>query len=369
MKARPFENCLCLLASLCLFTSCTTPGLRAPDTGPAVAKPEVNVPVTVTDNGRTWTLDNGIVKATINKDQWHMSSLLYHGLETQGGGGYWEETPQGAPRIDPGRQPLTPPRMAAPAPQVAVKGVTGGTVMLTPSAPGGGTYCNIEVRYALGRGESGIYAYAIFSPSPPNYGAMGVGESRYITKLNKPSNWISVDADRNMLECTPRIRGTGIVIHAKEQRILSTGLLTKNSVEHKYIVTPPSSPEKNPRLRLVQHHKTTSASGSSIPPSNISSGGASKQELVCHLDANDNPGPHHYDYWRGTHYGGGASCNISAGEDWSKVIGPIFVYCNALAKPQAASAVRPRHPRRDRRQSHRAGRLEGKRHRPLAGCS
>ena len=75
--------------------------------------------------------------------------------------------------------------------------------MLTPGAPGGGTRCDIEVRYSLGRGESGIYAYAIFS-HPPEYTAMGVGESRYITKLNQLFDWLSVDADRNMLECTPR---------------------------------------------------------------------------------------------------------------------------------------------------------------------
>ena len=68
---------------------------------------------------------------------------------------------------------------------------------------GGGTRCDIEVRYALGRGESGIYAYAIFS-HPPEYGAMGVGESRYITKLNQLFDWISVDADRNMLQCAPQ---------------------------------------------------------------------------------------------------------------------------------------------------------------------
>jgi rhamnogalacturonan endolyase len=61
------------------------------------------------------------------------------------------------------------------------------------------------------------------------------------------------------------------------------------------------------------------------PTTEYLSGGATKQELVCHKGATI------LDYWRGTHYGGGASCNIAAGEDWSKVIGPIFVYCNTLA--------------------------------------
>jgi rhamnogalacturonan endolyase len=40
------------------------------------------------------------------------------------------------------------------------------------------------------------------------------------------------------------------------------------------------------------------------------------------------------DYWCSGHYAGGAGCNIPAGENWNKVIGPIFVYCNALADPE-----------------------------------
>ncbi|MGA2053372.1 MAG: hypothetical protein ABSH19_08680, partial [Opitutales bacterium] len=38
------------------------PALRADDTAPVVVQPSVNTPVTVTDDGNTWTLDNGIVK-------------------------------------------------------------------------------------------------------------------------------------------------------------------------------------------------------------------------------------------------------------------------------------------------------------------
>jgi rhamnogalacturonan endolyase len=279
--------------------------------------------VTVTDNGRTWTLDNGIVKATINKYNGAMTSLIFHGINTMGGGGYWEETPQGAPKLT---QTVTidPSKNGGERAEVAVKGVTGGTVMLTPSAPGGGTYCDIEVRYALGRGESGIYAYAIFS-HPAAYRAMGVGESRYITKLNHTFDWISVDADRNMLECTPQDWGAGVVIHAKEQRILSTGFY-RNSVEHKYSYTAVQYKIPAYGWSSTKDHVGVWFINPSIE---YLSGGASKQELVCHFDANNNPDPIILDYWRGTHYGGGATCNIAAGENWSKVIGPIFVYCNA----------------------------------------
>jgi len=312
-----------LLASVFIALTLAMPVTRASG-APVVAKPKTDAAVTVTDNGRSWTLNNGIVKATIGKSDGSLWSLVYQGVETMGGGGYWEQTPQNAPQLTDTVM-IDPAANGGARAEVAVKGVTGGTVMLTPGAPGGGTYCDIEVRYALGRGDSGIYAYAIFS-HPTNYAAMGIGESRYITKLNHTFDWISVDADRNMLECTPLDWGNGVVIHAKEQRILTTGNY-KNSVEHKYSYT------------AVQY-KVPAFGWSSTrdhigvwfinPTIEYLSGGASKQELVCHFDANDDPDPIILDYWRGTHFGG-AQCSIAAGENWSKVIGPIFVYVNSLS--------------------------------------
>jgi len=73
------------------------------------------------------------------------------------------------------------------------------------------------------------------------------------------------------------------------------------------------------------------------PTTEYLSGGAEKLELVCHFDANNNPDPIILDYWCAGHYAGGASCHIPAGEEWNKVIGPIFVYCNALADPKVPS--------------------------------
>ena len=58
-----------LLVSAFISMALAVPALRAADGPPVVAKPAVNAPVTVTDNGATWTMDNGIVKATINKAQ------------------------------------------------------------------------------------------------------------------------------------------------------------------------------------------------------------------------------------------------------------------------------------------------------------
>ena len=82
-----------LFVSALISLALAVPALRAADGPPVVAKPAVNAPVTVTDNGGTWTMDNGIVKATINKANSHVSALVYHGINIMGPGGIWEQTP------------------------------------------------------------------------------------------------------------------------------------------------------------------------------------------------------------------------------------------------------------------------------------
>jgi rhamnogalacturonan endolyase len=157
------------------------------------------------------------------------------------------------------------------------------------------------------------------------------------------------DADRNLLECAPRDWGTGVVVHAKEQRILSQGYY-KNSVEHKY-----SYNAVQYKIPAYGWSSTKEHVGIWFinPTIEFLSGGASKQELVCHYHDNANPDPVILDYWRGTHYGGGASCNMAAGEEWSKVIGPISYTATPwaiLKRPQARS----RYARNHRGQPHRS---------------
>ena len=304
--------------------------------GPVAAKTNANGAVTVSDNGRQWTLDNGVVKAIINKRNGEMQSLIYKGLDTmghdQGSSGNWEQDPSAAGQANGLTDSLTidPANNGGERAEVSIKGVTGGKIELSSGAPGGGTYCDIEIRYALGRGDSGIYTYAIYGHHA-GYRAGGVGpESRYITKINQAFDWITVDENRNMLQCAPTDWGTGVVVHAKEQRILTKGVY-KNSVEHKYSYSG------------VQY-QTTAYGWSSTrqhmgiwfinPTIEYLSGGPNKLELDCHFGDNGNPDPIILDYWEGGHYDTGARCNIAADEEWTKVVGPIFVYVNSLDNPE-----------------------------------
>jgi rhamnogalacturonan endolyase len=286
--------------------------LHAADALPVVAHPRVDAPVTVTDSDGRWTIDNGIIRAGILKSSGKMVSLVYLGRETLNRSSEsWEQLPSGtvtrAITIDPASN-------GGERAEVAVKGVTG--------------RMDLEVRYALERGASGFYTYAIYSHGP-GYPEAHEGESRFINQMVPDFDWLSVDADRNMPMCSNEDLRAGVVVHAKEQRILSTGIY-RNSVEHKYSY-------------CAEMYKLPAYGWSSIhdhigvwfinPSNEYLGGGPTRIDLVCHMGATL------LDYWTSGHYAGGAGCNIPAGEVWNKVVGPIFVYCNSLQTSETPTAA------------------------------
>ncbi len=276
---------------------------------PIVAKPTISTPVTLTDNGTTWMLDNGITKITIYKNNSDLQSIIYKGINIVPRSEFWEQRPSG--QVTPSVT-IDPASNGGERAEVAVKGVNG--------------RMDIEVRYALQRGVSGFYTYAQFSHES-NYPRAGEGESRFILQMDPTFDWLSVDADRNMLMCNNQDLRAGVVIHAKEQRILSTGIY-KNSVEHKYSYC-------GVMYKLPAYGWSSTKDHIGVwfvnPSAEFIGGGASKLDLVCHMGATL------LDYWTSGHYAGGAGCNIPSGEKWNKVIGPIFVYFNTLANAETPS--------------------------------
>ena len=204
--------------------------------------------------------------------------------------------------------------------------------MFTTGAPGGGTLCDVELRYSLGRGDSGIYTYSIFN-HPASYPAAGTGaEDRFIDSLDRVFDWITVDKDRNMLEAAPTDWGTGVVVHAKEQRIMAKGVY-KNSVEHKYSYSGMQYVTKAYGWSSTKEHVGVWFIN---PTVEYLSGGPTRIDLDAHFGDNGNPPPIILDYWHSGHYDG-TRTNIAAGEEWHKVIGPIFVYVNKLENPKATT--------------------------------
>ena len=284
-----------------------------------VEKTTVTAPVSLTDNGDSWTLDNGIVKITLAKRDANLSSIVYHGVEilTRGRYSYWEQRPSGTVTA---RVTIDPASNGGERAEVAVKG------LYNPAADSSGRGgMDIESRFAMERGSSGFYTYDEYTHQA-SYPAAGLGESRFILQdLNPNFNWLSVDKDRNQLMSQ---EPESLPIHAKEQSIYMSGLY-KNSVEHKYSYNAPMY-----KLTAWGWSSTRDHIGVYFmnPSNEYIGGGPEKLDLIDHLSA---PGSPAYkaiilDYWTSGHYGGGSVNHVPAGESWKHVAGPIFVYFNAL---------------------------------------
>ena len=294
--------------------------------------------VTVSENFSTYTLDNGIVTASISKNSGDLLSLKFNNLgllDDRSGrqAGYWSHNAARGRQMS--RITIDPKTNGGERGEISVKGISGGNPM--GSGPGGGVVADIEIRYALGRGDSGVYTYSIFS-HPTNYPATSIGEARFCLKLNDDIfDWMTVDANRNMKLISAYDWNHGTVMNGKEMRRMNTGIY-QGEVEHKYDYSANqfdvrawgwSSSEKKVGLWLVN------------PSVEYLSGGPTKFELSSHRDATFNTNaltapapPTLLNYWRSSHYGG-SICNLAQTDAWTKVIGPFLIYCNASDTPDA----------------------------------
>jgi rhamnogalacturonan endolyase len=290
-------------------------------------------PVKIASDDASFTISNSQLTATLSKKTGDLISLKFHNLETMGHSsghpaGYWEQNTGNASQIIPSIT-IDPAANGGERGEVSIKGISGGKP-LGGGGPGGGMLCDLELRYAVGRDDSGIYAYAIFS-HPAAYGRTQVGESRFGAKLNGAVfDWLSIDAQRNKLMATGADWDQGSALNMKEARRLTTGVY-KGQVEHKYDYSAVqfkipafgwSSTKEHIGLYFIN------------PSMEYLSGGPTHPELTGHLDDNAGGDPTLLDYWRGTHYGG-SNLPLAEGEEWTKVVGPIMIYLNSATDPNA----------------------------------
>lgn len=270
-------------------------------------------PVIVVDNGSTVTLDNGILTATISKNQAIITSMRYAGFETvmpngniyysmDGGSTY--EIPSGCVY-----------RLAAQTPDLVDISLTSYYTGAQPHA------FDKEIHYVMRSGDSGVYTYAVLT-HPASYPATAVSEWRQVWKLPHDSvnftfEKLYVDALRNWLMPSyydyTQASPTGIA----EITQLNTGPWA-GQFEGKY--------EYNANywdLNTWGHASDVNGIGAWAVFGNHEwfNDGPTKQDLtsasgIIHVHF----GMEHY---------GGSGTNVAAGESWSKVYGPYLLYVNS----------------------------------------
>lgn len=360
---------LCCVLALCLVCGAAGSG-QAGQSG--------DEGVRVVDQGSAYTLSNHFVTATVSKTTGDLVSLRYGGVEMMGyvsghHAGYWEQNPSGAAQLE-SSVTINPASVKGERGEVSVKGISQGESLNAhprpdpalaledastqlqnrrPGPPPGsgrlanagtatgrqggsgagrarGPIVDMEIRYSLGRSDRGLYTYAIFS-HPAGYGATQLGESRFGMKLNQQVfDWLSIDAQRNERMPNGVDWDNGTELNMKEARRLTTGI-HKGRVEHKYDYCADQFETPAFGWTSTRHHFGLFFVN---PSSEFLSSGPFHFELTGHLDDGDGGDPTLLDYWRGTHYGG-SELSIAAGEEWSKVVGPILLYVATGSDPDA----------------------------------
>ena len=288
--------------------------------------------VVVSENENSFTLANGIVTVQIAKKSGDLTSLKYKNLEMldnqdQHQAAYWSHNAARGQQLT--RITIDPKTNGGERGEVSIKGISGGNPM--GSGPGGSVVADIEIRYELGRGDSGVYTYSIFS-HPTNYPATSIGEARFCLKLNDTIfDWMTVDSNRNMKMISTYDWNHGTQMNMKEARRMNSGIY-QGEIEHKYDYSANQFDVRAWGWSSSSNHVGVWLVNPSVE---YLSGGPTKYELSAHRDATFNTNaldapapPTLLNYWRGSHYGG-SICNIAATDAWTKVIGPFLIYCNS----------------------------------------
>jgi rhamnogalacturonan endolyase len=309
--------------------------------GFTVSHARAQAAVSIKEDALAYTLDNGIVAARIDKSSGDLVSLNYKGAQmlatilgadglpdmsadpagANGRGfgpftdhqyGFWSHDAMGPRDTAAATAKITidPKSNAGERGEVSIKGISGGRKMGTgPGSSAQGNFISdIEIRWSMGRADSGVYTYCVFEHKP-EYPASTITEARFCVKLNDTFDWLSIADDPHHFKHYPRELREG----------------------DKYIYT--TDQFDNPAFGWSS---TTSHVGFYLinPSMEYMSGGPTKIEFLGHRDTNQVAAPCVLNYWRSSHYGG-AEAAVADGEHWTKVIGPFMLYVNSGSDPQS----------------------------------
>ena len=264
--------------------------------------------VTLTDLGSQVKLDNGIVEATFEKNTATMITLKLNGVDimsaSAGGVGYMSIGINGVV-TDMG------------------SGCTYSLIQDTPTvkevsfkrAADATWPMDIEQRFALVDGESGIYCYQIYEHDPSMADA-DLSQSRMTFRITPDLfTRVYIDDDRIYDEPTPAQFAAGTDLVPAEAQLLGDG-----SIYYKYL-----------RSNYLKYGDVYGWAGSGYgawvvrPSLEHHNGGPTKQHICAHQTSTT---PVMMSHTISGHYGSGSAPVTAADGSWTKIGGPVFLYLN-----------------------------------------
>lgn len=299
----------------------------------ALAACQSAAPVAVTEAADTVTIENGIVVATIKKLNANLVSLRVRGVEMLSAGqGYWNVYGK-TPGLQSTQEKATPSVTRITQDPHRNGGKLGEVAILFPYK-GQSKFepVDIEIRYALHQGDSGLYGWTLVNHEP-EYPAFNIEVSTVCLKLNPAIfDTLAFDAKRQKHMATGEDWVNGTQLNLKEARMLNTGI-HKGEPEHKYDYS--AIYAETPAYGWASSHRKVGLWVVN-PSIEYMNGGPAKAEITGHIDVKAKlpADPTLLFVWHSPHYGG-RNIQIAAGEKWSKVIGPFLYYFNTGETPDA----------------------------------
>ena len=329
-QAKPVQikSAIALLVPVCLLLLTSAPASANIPGGGTGSGPNV----TLTDNGSTVTLANGLVSIVITKSSAEIHSITYSYnnsgttvnnqlLSGGSGGGYLYWFQNGGSFI---AGPFTE--------SVVANNTNYAEISLSYAAPTNGV---MDIHYSMLRGSPGFYTTAILTHRSQD-GTTHI-ELRPNIYAGSQFNWMSVDAARNRLMQVGGGSTVGVQGAPVECSLWTSGLYAgQYEDKYKYSADLANLP--------AWGWSSVGAGGNNIGLWNITAspeyypGGPLERSLMEHI------GTTILNVFTGGYYGLGTDNNFLDGELWSKVYGPYFYYCNNVtnslsATSQAATAL------------------------------
>lgn len=268
--------------------------------------------VSITEDETSYILTNGIMTGKVLKRNGDLSSLKFRDKEvltdkSGHAGAYWSHDTTGGKSVI-AKITIDPKSNGGKRAEVSVKGISGGIKMGhgPGSAADGDFPADIEIRYTMNAGDSGIYTYCTFEHIP-GYPAATMTEARFAAKLADTFDWMNMGKNRDKY-------------FPKELKEGDKYIYTTVQFDNRAFGW--SSTKEKLGFWIVN------------PSTEFLSGGPTKVEFLGHRDTTPVAAPIVFNYWRSSHYGG-AAVEVGQDEHWTKVIGPFLLYVNEGGEPAA----------------------------------